>query len=101
MSPSLVAACSVSSPLSFSALQAVYSKLASFVANVLLSFNASIFVSLIHFQPPLSISSDDTHHILIGTFLPPASTVSDVQNSHTSHFGVCMPFLHLTAATEL
>ena len=23
----------------------------------------------IHFQPPLSISSDDTHHTMIGTFL--------------------------------
>jgi hypothetical protein len=36
-------------------------------------FSDFILVLPIHFQPPLSISSDDTHHTMIGMFLSYAS----------------------------
>jgi hypothetical protein len=44
-------------------------------------FSAFFLVLPIHFQPPLSISHDDTHHTMIGTFPLCASVFSNIQNS--------------------
>ena len=56
-------------PLSFSVTQLLLDKLRSFNSDVpLLFFFAFILISPMHFQPPLCISSDDTHHAMIGAF---------------------------------
>jgi hypothetical protein len=51
-----------------------------------------ILVSPMHFQPPLCISSDDTHHTMIGTFLLYAPVFSNIQNSDRSYSGLCLCF---------
>jgi len=78
----------------FSALQDRFTELASLVAKVLLLSYGPIFALLTHCQPPLLMSrhSNDTHHALIGTFLPFTFAKSDKKNSSNSHSGACMPF---------
>jgi len=63
-------------------------------------FSDFILVSPMHFQPPLCISSDDTHHTMIGTFPLYASVFSDVQNSDNSYSGPCLPFLCLPILSD-
>src|SRR6266850_3571461 len=64
--------------------------------------DASLYVLLTYVQPPIltSTGDSDTHHILIGTFLPSASAISDIQYSDNSYSGACMPFLCLTTSTS-
>lgn len=72
--------------LSFSALQALFSKLSLFCDNVLFLFYNPIFILLIYFQPPLLVSSDDyIHHKLIGIFLLSISAISNIKNRDSSH----------------
>jgi len=97
----LICSLSVSSLLSFSVSKALLSKLSTFFSKVLLLFYSFIFVLPTHFQPPLSISSDDhIHHKLIGTFLLSASVISDIKNSGNPHSWTCMSFLCLTIYTN-
>jgi hypothetical protein len=81
----------------FSALQTKFIELASFVSKVLLISYGPNFALLRHCQPPLLISGDssDTHHALIGTFLPFTFVNSDKKDSGNSHSGACMPFARL------
>ena len=47
------------------------------------------------FQWHLSISNQNPHHTMIGTFLLSASVLSNIQDSNNYHRGVHMPFLCL------
>ena len=87
--------CLVFSLLCFPALQLLFSRLRSFNSEVLLFFSGFIFVSPMNFQPPLCISSGDTHHTIIGTFPLYASVFSNIQNSDNSYSGPCIPFICL------
>ena len=85
----------VFSYLCFLPLQVLFSKLQSFTSNVLLLllFSHFILVSPIYLQPPLCISSDNTHHTMIGTFSLHASVFSNIQNSDGPYSGPCLHFL--------
>jgi hypothetical protein len=91
----------MSSCFPFSALQAVFSKLSSFCATVLLLCLILHFLLLTQFQPPLLVSTDDqTHHQLIGTSIPSVFTIPNIQNSDNPHSRACVPYVCLTVQTN-
>jgi len=75
--------------------QTLFSTLSSFLANVLLLIYHYILVLLMHFQPSLGVSNDDTHHAMIGMFLLSVFLISNISNSDTSHPGSHLPLLCL------
>ena len=79
---------SVSSPLPFSELQTLISKL---VNKVLSLCYHPIVVLLTHFQLPEPLSRDHVHHTMIGTFLSYPLAISNIQNSDYSHIGAGLP----------
>jgi hypothetical protein len=72
---------------SFSTLQTLFSALSFFITNVLFLFYHSFLVLLICSQKILSISNDDTHHIMIGIFLLSAILTSNIFHSNNPHPG--------------
>ena len=54
-----------------------------------------VLLTLMHLQPPLSISNDDTYYTMIGTFLLSVFAISNIRHSNNSHSGVYLPFVCL------
>ena len=55
-------------------------------------FFSSILVLPTYFQWRLSISNENAHHSMIGTFLSSESILSNIQVSHNYHPGIRMPY---------
>jgi hypothetical protein len=71
---------------SFCAFQTMHVALGSYMDNVWLILYGHILLLLIHFQ--LSISRNNTHHIMIGRFLISAFLMSNIENSDNTHSGI-------------
>ena len=78
--------------LSFCTLQKTLSKLRSFISKVQSFFSVLFLVLLTYFQWRLSISNENAHHSMIGTFLSSESILSNIQVSYNYHPRIRMPY---------